>query len=65
MFIFISTGIVNVTKLGQFFINSIMSDYIDIPDIDDMKLDIPMTSGMKFLENVIDLENKSRSNVIV
>ena len=65
VFIFISTGIVNVTKLGQFFINSIMSDYIDIPDIDDMKLDIPMTSGMKFLKNVIDLETTSRSNVIV
>ena len=65
MYILISAGIVNGTKLGKIFINTIMKDYIDIPDIDDMNLDKPVTSGMKFLKNVIDLETRTYGNVIV
>ena len=50
---------------GKQFITSIMGDFKPITDIDSMKNDKPNTSGMKILENVIDLEAGTRGNVVI
>ena len=50
---------------GKQFITSIMGDYKPIADIDGMKNDKPNTSGMKVLENVVDLETGKTGNVVI
>ena len=61
----VGAGYLNQIEQGQDYIKSIMGDYKPIPDVDDMKNDIPATNDMKVLQKVVDLETGTIGNVVL